>query len=188
MATAAASTASPSKKSARSRRDRRNGGSGGTKKTLLTSEEVRGSSEASAVVKEGLEDLDGACALAPQGVGAKGGVSYDQRVPNINLSNLDDFLEAVEASTDEEKEAVEDEEPNISEEAGAMFDLQKVQAETPKKGRSRHAVDNLLIYDFLKNIIKFFILFTGSNDHFRNYEFEFSKHFLQIRILLILTF
>ena len=77
MATAAASTASPSKKSVRSRRNRRNGGSGGTKKPLLTSgEEVRGSSEASAVVKEG---LDGACALAPQGIGAKGGVSYDQR-------------------------------------------------------------------------------------------------------------
>ena len=83
MATAAASTAStasPSKKSVRSRRNRRNGGSGGTKKPLLTSEEeVKGSSEASAVVKEGLEDLDGACALAQKGVGAKGGVSYDQR-------------------------------------------------------------------------------------------------------------
>jgi len=25
------------------------------------------------VVKEGIEDLNGACALAPQGVGAKGG-------------------------------------------------------------------------------------------------------------------
>ena len=135
------------------------------------------------MVKEGLEkDLDGACALAPQGVGAKGGVSYDQRVPNINLSNLEDFLEAVEASTDEEKE--EPDEPNIAEGAGAMFDsLPKVQAETPKKGRSRHVVDNLLIYHFLNNIIKFFILFTGSNDHFRNYEFEFSKYFLQIRIL-----
>ena len=84
MATAAASTAStasPSKKSVRSRRNRRNGGSGGAKKPLLTSEEeVKGSSEASAVVKEGLEkDLDGACALAPKDVGAKGGVSYDQR-------------------------------------------------------------------------------------------------------------
>ena len=160
-----ASTASPSKKSVRSRRNRRNGGSGGTKKPLLTSEEVTGSSKASAVVKEGLEDIDGACALAPQGVGAKGGVSYDQRVPNINLSNLEDFLEAVEASTDEEKE--EPDEPNIAEGAGAMFDsLPKVQAETPKKGRSRHVVDNLLIYHFLNNIIKFFILFTGSNDHF----------------------
>ena len=105
------------------------------------------------MVKEGLEDLDGACALAPQGVGAKGGVSYDQRVPNINLSNLEDFLEAVEASTDEEKE--EPDEPNIAEGAGAMFDsLPKVQAETPKKGRSRHVVDNLLIFNFLINIIK----------------------------------
>ena len=147
MATAAASTDSPSKKSVRSRRNRRNGGSGGTKKPLSTSDEVKGSSEASAVVKEGLEDLDGACALAPQGVGAKGGVSYDQRVPNINSSNLEDFLDAVEASTDEEKE--EPDEPNIAEGAGAMFDsLPKVQAETPKKGRSRHAVDNLLIYSF----------------------------------------
>ena len=83
MATAAASTAStasPSKKSVRSRRNRRNGGSGGTKKPLSTSgEEIRGSSEASSVVKEGLKDLDGACALAPKGVGVKGGVSYDQR-------------------------------------------------------------------------------------------------------------
>ena len=80
MATAAASTASPSKKSVRSRRNRRNGGSGGTKKPLLTSEEeFKGSSEASVVVKEGLNDLDGACALLPKGVGAKGGVSYDQR-------------------------------------------------------------------------------------------------------------
>ena len=84
MATAAASTAStasPSKKSVRSRRNRRNGGSGGTKKPLLTSEEeVKGSSEASVVVKEGLKDLEGACALAPKGVvSAKGGVSYDQR-------------------------------------------------------------------------------------------------------------
>ena len=86
VATAAASTASttstdsPSKKSVRSRRNRRNGGSGGTKKPLSTSgEEIRGSSEASSVVKEGLKDLDGACALAPKGVGVKGGVSYDQR-------------------------------------------------------------------------------------------------------------
>ena len=162
MATAAASTAStastasPSKKSVRSRRNRRNGGSGGTKKPLSTSgEEVRGSSEASAVVKEGIEDLDGACALAPQGVGAKGGVVYDQRVPDINLSNLEDFLEAVEASTDEEKE--EPDEPNIAEGAGAMFDsLPKVQAETPKKGRSRHAVDNLIIYNFLKKTLSSF--------------------------------
>ena len=90
----------------------------------------------------------------------------NQRVPDINLSNLEDFLEAVEASTDEEKE--EPDEPNIAEGAsGAMFDsLPKVQAETPKKGRSRHVVDNLLIY--------FFILFTRPNDHF---EFEFSKYF-----------
>ena len=104
----------------------------------------------------------------------------NQRVPDINLSNLEDFLEAVEASTDEEKE--EPDEPNIAEGAsGAMFDsLPKVQAETPKKGRSRHVVDNLLIYNFLK---KFFIFFTGFNDHFRNYEFEFSKYSLQIRIL-----
>ena len=87
-------------------------------------------------------------------------------MPDINLSNLEDFLEAVEASTDEEKE--EPDEPNIAEGAsGAMFDsLPKVQAETPKKGRSRHVVDNLLICNFLKNIIKFFILFTRSNDHF----------------------
>ena len=79
----------------------------------------------------------------------------NQRVPDINLSNLEDFLEAVEASTDEEKE--EPDEPNIAEGAsGAMFDsLPKVQAETPKKGRSRHVVDNLLILNFLINIIKF---------------------------------
>jgi hypothetical protein len=164
VATAAASTDSPSKKSVRSRRNRRNGGTGGTKKPLLTSgEEVRGSSEVSAVVKEGFEDLEGACALAPRGTSAKGGVSYDQRVPNINLSNLEDFLEAVEASTDEEKEAVEDDEPNIEGAGLAMFDsLAKVQAETPKKGRSRHVVDNLLIYySFIRN----------------NYLFEFSQKF-----------
>ena len=162
MATASASTASPSKKSVRSRRNRRNGGTGGTKKPLLTSgEEVRGSSEVSAVVKE-FEDLDGACALAPRGTSAKGGVSYDQRVPNINLSNLEDFLEAVEASTDEEKEAVEDDEPNIEGAGLAMFDsLAKVQAETPKKGRSRHVVDNLNFFISRKlKIIKVGILLT----------------------------
>ena len=186
MATAAASTASPSKKSVRSRRNRRNGG---TKKPLLTSEEVKGSLEASAVVKEGLKDLDGACALAPQGVGAKGGVSYDQRVPNIHLSNLEDFLEAVEASTDEEKEAVEDEEPNIAEGAGAMFDsLPKVQAESPKKGRSRHAVDNLLIYNFLKTFIDFFIrmmveIFSNFSCMFLN-----PNNFFQYCILIVLIY
>ena len=83
----------------------------------------------------------------------------NQRVPDINLSNLEDFLEAVEASTDEEKE--EPDEPNIAEGAsGAMFDsLPKVQAETPKKGRSRHVVDNLNFFISRKlKIIKVRIL------------------------------
>ena len=112
------SVPSTPKKSVRNRRGRRGGAN---KKS--TGSEVQIPAGTSAVK---LEDL-GACAL----------VNDDQRVPNISLHNLEDFLEV---STDDEKtvEDLKNVEAVVVEDSES---LPKV-TETSKKGRSRHAVDN----------------------------------------------
>ena len=110
-AAVAASAASTAKKSVRNRRGRR-----GNKGQKSSASEVK--PEATSAVK--VEEL-GACAL----------VHDDQRVPDISLPNLEDFIEV---SSDEEKTA--EDEKSLAE---IVDPLPKV-LETSRKsgGRSRH--------------------------------------------------
>ena len=135
-AVAASAVASNTKKSVRNRRGRR-GGNRGQKSTSAASEAATIKPEATSAVKVEDELLGaGACAL----------VHDDQRVPDISLPNLEDFIEV---SSDEEEKTVEDEKSSLAE-IVAADPLPKVQ-ETSRKsggGRSRHAVDNFFFVSF----------------------------------------